>query len=311
MIDSGAFSEVIFTPEGPRVAVPISDPEWRRRLAVYLHLASALHDKAMLVAPDQVGDQGQTLNRLGRYRDELAAIVSTGASLILPLQVGAMSHAEFFAAAQHVAGVSLIPAMPMRKAPTSADDLLRFVEDVKPRHIHLLGIGIDNRRIERLIDFVRYFSPSTAISMDSNRLRAVAGRHRPLTKLEAELRAEETTDLYGAVESSVFTLNSESLDYTDLVASPSLWSTEEQRSAIAESSGMTDEERAHFATDPDVFLQSPIALSDTLWIEHPIVSLELDCAWRAYVEHRIRVGTRSAAIVGVFSDSRICGQTSR
>ncbi|MGD0446917.1 MAG: hypothetical protein ABSA39_23520 [Edaphobacter sp.] len=222
-----------------------------------------------------------------------------------------MSHVEFFEAAQLAAGVPLTPAMPMRKATTSIEDLLRFIDALKPRHVHLLGMGINNRRAEKLIEAVRYFSSGTTISMDSNMLRAVAGRNRPLTRLEAELRTSETTALFGAVDSQVLALNAESVDYTDLIASPSLWIAEEQLSAIASATGMTERERSGFAADPDCFLQSPIPATDApTWMEYPLVILELDRVWEQYVERRIRSGTRSAAIVGVFADSRISGQTS-
>lgn len=270
MIDSGAFSEVAFTAQGPKVLASITDQEWRRRLSIYLQLALALRDKAMLVAPDRVGDQEETLNRLRAYRTELVAISATGASLLLPLQIGTMSHAEFFAAAQLAAGVPLTPAMPMRKAATSAEDLLSFVGEFKPRHIHLLGIGIENSRAKGLVEAIRYFSPGTTISMDSNRLRAVAGHDRPLTRLETELRSSATKRLFGAVDSQVLALNGEAVDYTDLIASPSQWAAAEQLSAIANAAGMTEHERSGFATDPDQFLQSTIRGTDSpTWMEHP------------------------------------------
>jgi hypothetical protein len=40
-------------------------------------------------------------------------------------------------------------------------------------------------------------------------------------------------------------------------------------------------------------------------------ALEIDRAWKQYVEARVRTGVRSAAITNVFRDSRISDQTSR
>ena len=54
MIDSGAFSEVAFTSEGPRIVSRITRKEWKRRLGIYIRLAESLREKATLVAPDQV-----------------------------------------------------------------------------------------------------------------------------------------------------------------------------------------------------------------------------------------------------------------
>jgi hypothetical protein len=146
MCDSGAFSEVTMTAAGPRVTVPISDKEWLRRLAVYERLGNALGSKALLVAPDQVGSQAETLRRLTRYAPVLARIVATGARFLVPLQVGKFSHEEFYSKAIEAAGVALIPAFPLRKAVTSADEIRRFVAAVRPERVHLLGMGAQNAR---------------------------------------------------------------------------------------------------------------------------------------------------------------------
>jgi len=125
-VDSGAFSEVSFERGELHVVAPISDTEWQKRLAIYLRLAESLREKALMVAPDQVGNQQETLKRLLRYRVELAKIASTGAILLLPLQVGELSHADLFREAVRVAGVPLTPAAPMKKAPTSNTALDQF-----------------------------------------------------------------------------------------------------------------------------------------------------------------------------------------
>lgn len=153
----------------------------------------------------------------------MEAIAGTGATFLLPLQVGEMSHAEFLAEAEYRAHIRLAPAMPMRKAATTASALIDFVTTVKPCHIHLLGMGIDHPRAAKLLRLIRRFGPDTTISMDSNRIRAVAGRSRSLTRVESELRADRTEYVYGEVDSAVLSLTGEMLDYTDLVASPSLW----------------------------------------------------------------------------------------
>ncbi|MBB6144315.1 hypothetical protein HNQ77_002267 [Silvibacterium bohemicum] len=309
MIDSGAFSEVRITERGPDTVAPIDEIEWHRRLDVYMRLASALGRLAIVVAPDKVGDQQETLARLARYRKELAIIASKGATILLPLQVGAMSHGTFLDAAEASAGVSLTPAMPMRKAATSDVALLSFIEDARPRHVHLLGIGIGTRRAERLIEAIRYFSPSTRITMDSNRLRAVVGNRRPLTQVERQLRRSEPECIYRAVDSPVLALMGETLDYTDLIASPSLWATTEQLRGITRAAQLRTGETALFIETPDDFLQSPCRNSDGLtWIEHPVMAFELDRAWHQYVDLRHSSNVRSAAIASVFADSPICGQ---
>jgi hypothetical protein len=306
MIDSGAFSEVTFESEGFRVVARISDEEWRRRLAIYSRLARPLREKAMLVVPDQVANQQETIRRLATFRPELIDLAGTGARLLLPLQVGEMSHSEFLRAAESAAGVPLTPAMPMRKAATSTAALIDFMQEQRPRHIHLLGMGIDNRHAGKLLHLIRHFSPGTTISMDSNRLRAVTGRDRPLTRLETELRSATTERIYGAVDSPVLTLTGDLLDYTDLLASPSLWCTPQQLGAIAASLGMLSPEADELRRNPDDFLQTAFRDNEEIsWIEHPLMELELDRAWEQYIDDTIRSSVRTAAIVHVFQDSRI------
>jgi hypothetical protein len=89
-----------------------------------------------------------------------------------------MSLFEFYVAVGCVAGVPLIPALPMRKAATPVAELLAFVRQVCPTHLHLLGIGIDNPRAAKVIRAIFHFSPETTISMDSNRLQAVSRPQR-------------------------------------------------------------------------------------------------------------------------------------
>jgi hypothetical protein len=220
-----------------------------------------------------------------------------------------MSHSEFLGTAERVSGVRLTPAMPMRKAATSDAALFAFLEEAKPRHLHLLGIGIENQRAKRLIRAIQYVSPTTFISMDSNRLRAVVGHSRPLTRLETRLRSAPAECMYGAVESPILSLCGDVLDYTDLIASPSQWASLEELTAIAKALNMPSRARHAFLEAPDKFLQSPCTEFDVLtWIEHPLMSHELDRAWRWFVEHKLRSGVRSAAIVGTFRGSSISNQ---
>lgn len=304
MIDSGAFSEVRFENGRARIVSPISDQEWSQRLAIYLRLARALGEKAMLVAPDRVGSQDETLRRLRAYREDLASIVSTGAGLLLPLQVGLLSHSEFYRLAQQTAGVPLIPAMPMRKATTSIEALANFVAEVQPRHLHLLGLGMDNRNAQSVLRVIRHFGPQTTISMDSNRLRAKVGQDRPLTRLEAELREAPAEDLYGAVDSPVLSILGAVLDYTDQIANPSAWCERDQLEAIVRNLCLTVREADEFLADPNAFLQLPCrGVEDLCWIEHPVMSLELDRAWEIYVEQFLHSCVRTAAITASFADS--------
>jgi hypothetical protein len=111
-VDSGAFSEVNFTEAGPVVVKPITDAEWRKRLALYKRLARSLAGQLHVVAPDRVGDQTLTLARLDRYKTELREIAALGAHILVPTQKGALSQGDFFREARALLRIHVIPAFP-------------------------------------------------------------------------------------------------------------------------------------------------------------------------------------------------------
>lgn len=305
MVDSGAFSEVEETKQGLRVVAPISDTEWKRRLKIYLDIASVLHNRATVVAPDRVGDQEVTLERLDRYRSQLHEIASTGANILIPIQLGKLSLEAFYRAAVATAGVPLIPSLPMRKAVVTLDQIREFVSTIKPNRIHLLGIGPNNRRAPKVLRLIQIYSPSTVVSIDSNRMRAVLGEGQPLTIAEEEFRTSEIECLFGEVYSPAMEMMGRGLDYTDSISSPSEWTTKSQLNAIASDVGWDSTQRRAFLADPDEFLQSSMYEDeDIAWIESPVVSYALDRAWKDFVETTSLRFTRSAAIISVFGPGK-------
>lgn len=174
-VDSGAFSEVDFSGGTPRVVAPITDAAWRERLGLYERIGRALGPAASVVAPDRVGDQDETLQRLRRYRPELERIAATGATVLVPLQRGRRSLATFHAAVADVLGaVPWAPALPFKKEATSPEDARAYVAAVRPRRLHLLGIGLGNPRTDGLIRSLRETAP-VQITVDSNKIRASTG----------------------------------------------------------------------------------------------------------------------------------------
>ena len=305
LIDSGAFGEVSFPKGVPTVVAPITDEDWQNRLAKYLRLATALKENAMVIVPDQVGNQTETLRRLARYRSQIAQIEATGAVMLLPLQVGKLSHMEFYREAEKAAGIPLTPAMPMKKAATSPEHLTEFVQAVHPPHLHLLGIGAQNRRTPKIIRLIETYSPESKITLDSNRLRAKTGEGRPLTIEESSLRTSEVDGLNGEVDSEVLAATAYGLDYTDSIAFPSEWADEPMLKTIALEAGFTSEQTGRFLADPDNFLQSLLDddCEEVAWYENPIVSSALDSAWESFVYQTVRTSVRTAAILSVFASA--------
>ena len=142
-IDSGAFGEKEFDDSGvPRVVRPITNEEWRRRLRVMLEVAEG-HDDVTIVAPDSIGDQEATLDRIVRYRSEVARIAAAGARILVALPRGRVTREEFWrAVVDRIDGAfDLVPAFPMKKAAATPRDLARFARRVRPDEVHLLGMG--------------------------------------------------------------------------------------------------------------------------------------------------------------------------
>lgn len=192
-VDSGAFSEV----DG----APIGDKQWQAILGLYGRLARRLGAWVHVVAPDRVGDQATTLQRLNVYRDPLVDAARDDAEVLVPLQRGADDLPTFWHRARTALDFPpdlewrLVPAIPLKKQANSPADVVRFVEQVKPRRIHLLGKGVEAHDAQELLAALKRAHPDVEISMDSNRLAALSGHTggagggpRPLTKLKIQAK---------------------------------------------------------------------------------------------------------------------------
>jgi len=222
------------------------------------------------------------------------SIATTGAHLLLPLQVGAKTHSEFYSAAVSAAGVNLVPAFPMKKAPTSGEAIAQFVSHHRPGHIHLLGMGIGTRRALELVKLLTHVAPECQISMDSNRLRAVTGVGRPMTITETSLRLDEPRSLWGEVDSASLEIAGVKLDYTEMISEPSYWATAADLRRIARDVRMSLLDSHRWVEDPDRFLQCACGGGDQV-------------AWRGFVVRCAAGCIREAAILSTFSGNSLCG----
>jgi len=175
---------------GPRVVKPITDAKWQEILDLYERLGNALGEQLWVVAPDQVGSQEVTLERLARYSNRLQTIADTGAIVMVVAQKGKLSQAKFFKAALKAAGLNgrsnVVSALPCKKAATSAGELKTFVETLKPEHVHCLGLGPTNPQVASYLD--AFEGKSTTVSLDSCWIAANTGKQgkgRPYTNAQA------------------------------------------------------------------------------------------------------------------------------
>lgn len=307
-LDSGAFGEVAVADGKLCVVAPISIREWKRRLAKYLTVAGAFRRSAThrsiarvtAVAPDQVGSQEVTLERLCIFRSEILALHATGADILVPVQVGRLGPVEFFERARNLLGIDIVPGMPMRKSATTPAAVLQFALTTQPRRLHLLGMGITNKTAEPLIRLLQGKQPRLHISLDSNRIRAAVGKRRDITAKEHCYRDGLVEGWSGEVDLRPW--GGELHDLTECIFRPSSWMTGRQLQKLSESlSWLSGDERKGFLADPERFLADDDHLND--WMYETLVQ-----AYHSHIRNRAKNPARTVAVAETLDQSKIGGQ---
>jgi hypothetical protein len=338
-IDSGAFSEVEFIFGQGLVPVhPISDAEWRLRLGLMQSIADAYGDRALLIAPDQVGDQQSTLERLARYREQVLALAATGAEVAIVLQGGDMDLAAFEDEAARVLGWDgFIRAFPMKKGATQGKVLRHYLERRQPSRVHLLGVGPQYKgdkkagrySAKQLLAMFAEVAPDVAVSWDSALIPAKVGRDkpggRPLTRAQDiqahELVAEALTssgtrDPFREVEYDWTEV--EPYDYLGPV-----WGAEAVRSAraagtagpikkaekayrkraleTAKRASLTGDEAEAFIRDPNAFVHAQDAEGVERWEWDVPLANELEEEFAVWVLEGSAQLRKERSIVGAFA----------
>lgn len=294
-VDSGAFGEVEMTPTGPVIKRGITDDDWRGRLARMLAIARRPRGDVSVVAPDCVGDQGETLSRLRRFLPELAQIAAAGARVLVPVQRGEVAMAAFWReAAALVAGVcSPVPALPMKKAATTAAELAAFAAEVRPADIHLLGIGPRSRRWQGALEALG-FAGCEHVSADSvlilahvGRSNGIGGAPRRLTQAHDDAGGTFDAELW---HGGAFGLD----DYTDAIGEPEAWMTPAEAEAFRREVGAGSGDLSEWLAESGD--------NDEPRMLDPVVADLLDAAWVRYREsQRVRASKR-IAIGAAFGD---------
>lgn len=259
-VDSGAFSEVEFGPTGPRTVRPFTPADWDRVLGLYERLAPVLGAQLHVVAPDKVGDQHETLARLARYAPRLRALRAHGVNILVPLQQGAMTLAEFDAAVEAVIGDrAWTPAIPSKKDATPKEAIAGYVAAKRPPLLHLLGLGPSSPRAPEVLRAIKYASPDTDVQFDSNVIRAAVGRPegrqaRPYTW--GQDRAAE--DLAQQAHFGDYRDDDGGLDASEMLEDVAGWMDAPARRSFVAATGMTGETALRFLRDPDEVLAEPM-----------------------------------------------------
>lgn len=182
-VDSGAFSEIDRTGA---VVRPIDDAAWVKRVTIMHTLAAVFGPPAPLgdfgpriwvVAPDKVGDQPETLRRLALHATAMRACLALGARVVVPIQRGAMTAAEFDVACCEALGSEVFTrGIPGNKIAMPPEELEGFLRARRPVSLHLLGVGPRGDSYEPLTGLVRRVLGDVELTCDSNALAASAGR---------------------------------------------------------------------------------------------------------------------------------------
>tara|TARA_R110002110_G_scaffold30588_13_gene108207 strand:- start:233 stop:1555 length:1323 start_codon:yes stop_codon:yes gene_type:complete len=333
-IDSGAYSEVTFNfpnkkgklkrPDlsiGIHVTSPISEAQWDKRLDLYERLALSLGDQLYVVGPDMVGHQTETLERVGKYRDRVRRLGELGANVMMPVQKGALSMAEFDRQIEETLGHGdFIRAIPMKKDATSVSELVDFLRDRQPDRVHLLGLGGSNRTAERILQAVKDAVPGVIVSMDSTKITAKSARsggtghpdsndptdkRRPLTVASDEAKIAiwqeahlGARDLH-AQPDGVSEDRPIALDYTDAIGEPSTWLSDDEAVTVSDGANLSAEDAADFHDDPDGFLQGE-APNGMPWYMDPGMEESLDAAWARFVDSQTVVEKKRRSVRSTF-----------
>ena len=76
----------MFTATGPKVVKPVTAERWEKVLSLYERLGTALGSQLFVVAPDMLGNQDVTLERLARYDDRVNPLANLGVPTYAPLR---------------------------------------------------------------------------------------------------------------------------------------------------------------------------------------------------------------------------------
>lgn len=338
--DSGAFSEVDRT-DVTRVAKPITDAEWRRRLGVMQHLADHLGAQLTVVAPDQIANQTVTLERLARYAPEVRRLHAAGAVVLVVLQSGPgapLDRLAFFDAVTETLGFRPVPAFPMKKNAMTPVEAVAAMDALLGRdvtRVHLLGFGLENPKAAQL--FPALAARGVTVSCDSCIIAAHAGRAnganggpRALTAAADAFDALVTEAQWNDVVLATEGEDDLGLFYTDeIVMAASDWMSPAARRRIVgdaffppAKAGGTPALRSLFLADPTAALLSDLvppdeaadgaplfALPDGLDDDERVTLAEygylhhaLDAEWQRYCREVTVAHRKSRGVQQVFAD---------
>jgi hypothetical protein len=168
-VDSGAFTA--FRKGG--------EPDFPAIMRDYRAMLDSVHDLdgdpsgLFLVSPDAVGDQNKTLALLRQWRPELVDLITRGASLIVPIQCGAMPVVAMLAEAIAILGTDkFIAGIPSNEAAMTVEQ----AATLRHQAFHILGRVQKNDQQVARIAALTAANPCADITADANWMRSRIGK---------------------------------------------------------------------------------------------------------------------------------------
>lgn len=299
-IDTGAFSEL-------GAASRIPPRMWKSMLEQQIELAHAIGSLAVIVLPDKVGDQPETMRRLETYADQVNELLDAGARGVAVLQMGSRSPAK---TAQRIADIlgryDWILGFPVRARGVEPEHIRRCLEEISwvPKGAHLLGIGPANQRWGEYVGALSPLEASAWASSDAVVIKRLVQREKVLGPLTREQDVARVAIEEEAWSSLWDPLVGELIDPTEQLDWPTGWLPQSAAAAIARmgrSEGrLTEDEARAFSLDPTSGLRlvrQRDAPGVEWWLEY-----ELEKAWRARVEAMSTQTRAMRAIVQLFGE---------
>jgi hypothetical protein len=183
-LDSGAFAEVAFTKSGERYVrnngkAFITEAAWNKRLDFMIRVTRVAGGHVTVIAPDSVGDQWETIQRLRTHRDKVRKLRALGARIIVPIQRGSWSMYDMDRIVASTLGTNdYVRGIPSSKAAASLPELKQFLAALKADgnnpELHLLGMGPLR---DVYADFIAATAGAPLVTCDSCLIRSKSGWH--------------------------------------------------------------------------------------------------------------------------------------
>ena len=141
-------------------------------------------DCVTLIAPDVLGDMEASACLQWEHLPAMREIAEAGSHWVVPFQRGWSAMDDYAAHAcllRNVLG-DFILGVPARRNVWPAEGLVGLVRAVAPARLHLLGLGVHQKRLAATLGVIWGAGPEIAVSHDATRLRAHVGKGRFLTE---------------------------------------------------------------------------------------------------------------------------------